>query len=176
VTVCRICRMVNNGCFADGMGHEPGKGTVLEHQNDEAAVFEEFFTAGLRMPLHPVLADILLKYQIQIQQLMRIAIAQLSKYVWAITSFGGVSSTEGFTKRYELRYQPRNVDIDGVEMLGQYGYINFHTKRGGQWCTTPGGTVVATVPLHSFYGICYSRNLVQMGFKFKFELFLNIVF
>jgi hypothetical protein len=70
VTVSRICRMVNNGCFADGMGHEPGEGTVLEHQNDEVAVFQEFFTAGLRMPLHPVLADILLKYQIQIQQLM----------------------------------------------------------------------------------------------------------
>jgi hypothetical protein len=95
--------------------------------------------------------------------------------VWVVTSFGSVSSTEG-TKRYELHYQPRKVDIDGVEMLGQYGYINFHTKCGGKQCTTPGGTVAATVPLHSFYGISYSRNLVQMGFKFKFELFLNIAF
>jgi tRNA A37 threonylcarbamoyladenosine synthetase subunit TsaC/SUA5/YrdC len=31
---------------------------------DEAVVFEEFFTAGLRMPLHPVLADILQKFQV----------------------------------------------------------------------------------------------------------------
>jgi hypothetical protein len=29
-------------------------------------LFEEFFTASLRMPPHPVLATILLKYQIQI--------------------------------------------------------------------------------------------------------------
>jgi tRNA A37 threonylcarbamoyladenosine synthetase subunit TsaC/SUA5/YrdC len=51
------------------MGHEPGQETILEPHLDEVVVFEEFFTAGLRMPPHPVLADILLKFQIQIHQL-----------------------------------------------------------------------------------------------------------
>jgi hypothetical protein len=133
VTVSQICRMVDDGCFADGMGHEPGEETMSEPQDDEAMVFEEFFTAGLRMPPHPMLADILLKYQIYVHQLTLNTIVQLSKYVWAVTSFGGVPSAKGFTKRYKLHYQPRKVDIDGVDMLGQYGCINFHAKRGGQW-------------------------------------------
>jgi hypothetical protein len=58
----------------------------------------------LRMPPHPVLADILLKYQIQVHHLTPNDIVQLSKYVWAGTSFGGVPSAEGFMKRYKLHY------------------------------------------------------------------------
>jgi hypothetical protein len=51
------------------MGHEPGQETIPEPHLDEVVIFEEFFTAGLRMPPHPVLADILLKFQIQIHKL-----------------------------------------------------------------------------------------------------------
>jgi hypothetical protein len=58
--------MIDSGYFADGMGHEPRENTVPEPRVDEAVLFEEFFTAGLSMPPHPVLAAILLKYQIQI--------------------------------------------------------------------------------------------------------------
>jgi hypothetical protein len=35
-------------------------------------------------------------------------------------------------KRYELHYQPRKTVVDGVELLLQYGCLNFHVKRGGQ--------------------------------------------
>jgi hypothetical protein len=41
-----------------------------------------------------------------------------------------------------------------------------------QGCNTLGVTIESTVSLQCFY----SRNLVQMGFKFEFELFLNISF
>jgi hypothetical protein len=44
VTVSLICRMVDNGCFTNGMGHEPGEETVSEPHDDEAVLFEEFFT------------------------------------------------------------------------------------------------------------------------------------
>jgi hypothetical protein len=99
LTLSRIHRMIDNGYFTNGMGHELGEETVSESGDDKAVLFEEFFTATLRMPLHPVLAAILLKYQIQIHQLTPIAIVQSSKYIWAVTSFGGVPSTEGFAKR-----------------------------------------------------------------------------
>jgi hypothetical protein len=56
----------------------------------------------------------------------------LSKYIWAVASFWGVLSAESFTKRYELHYQQRKIDVDGAEMLGQYGCFNFHAKHGGQ--------------------------------------------
>jgi hypothetical protein len=38
----------------------PGIETVPEPDNDEAMVYEDFFVAGLCMPLHLALADILL--------------------------------------------------------------------------------------------------------------------
>jgi hypothetical protein len=42
--------MIDRGYFTEGMGREPGEETVLEPHPDEAVVFEEFFTTGLRMP------------------------------------------------------------------------------------------------------------------------------
>jgi hypothetical protein len=116
--------MIDNGYF--------GEETVPEPHEDEAMLFEEFCTARLRMPPHPVLTDILLKYQIQIHHITPNAIVQLLKYIWAVTSFGGVLSAEGFAKRYELHYQPRKMDVDDVEMVGQYGCINFQAKRETQ--------------------------------------------
>jgi hypothetical protein len=132
MTVSRIRGKIRSGYFAEGMGSELGEETISEPQPDEAVVFEEFFNAGLRMPSHPVLADILLKFQVQIHQLTPNAVVQLSKYIWAVLSFGGVPSAEGFMKRYELHYQLRKIDVDGVELLLQYGCFNFHAKRGGQ--------------------------------------------
>jgi hypothetical protein len=43
------------------MGHEPREQTVPKPNVDEALLFE-LFSAGLRMPLHPMLSAILLKY------------------------------------------------------------------------------------------------------------------
>jgi hypothetical protein len=84
------------------------------------------------MPLHPVLSDILLKFQVQIHQLTPNAIIQLLNYIWAVASFRGVPSAEGVTKRYEPHYQPRKIDVDGVELQGQYNCLNFHAKHDGQ--------------------------------------------
>jgi hypothetical protein len=47
---------------------------VLESRVDEAVVFEDLFTAVLHMPPHPVLMDILQKFQVQLHQLMPNAI------------------------------------------------------------------------------------------------------
>jgi hypothetical protein len=95
-------------------------------------VFEEFFSAGLRMPQHPVLPDILLKFQVELHQVTPNAMVQLSKYIWAVMSFKGVPSTDGFARRYELHYQPRKMEVDADEVQGQYGCLNFHAKCGGQ--------------------------------------------
>jgi hypothetical protein len=132
VTMSRIHEMVDSGNFADRMDCEPREETISEPNANEAMVSEESFTIGLRIPPYPMLSAILLKYQMQIHQLTPNAIIQLSKYIWAVMSFGGVTSLEGFVKRYELHYQPRKIDVDGVEVQGQYGCLNFHAKHGGQ--------------------------------------------
>jgi hypothetical protein len=95
-------------------------------------VFEEFFAVGLRMPPHPVHTNILLKFQTQIQQLTPNAIVQLSKCIWAVTSFEGLPSADGFTKRYEPHYQLRKMEVNRAKVQGQYGCLNFHAKHEGQ--------------------------------------------
>jgi hypothetical protein len=90
-----------------------------------------FFYACLRMPPNPILTDILLKFQVQLHQLTPNTVGQLSKYIWAVVSFRGVPSTDGFTKRYELHYQPKKMSVDRKEMLAPYGCINFHVKLSG---------------------------------------------
>jgi hypothetical protein len=55
--------MAEKGYFAEGEARAVGEETTPEPQEDEAVVFEDFFIAGLQMPLHPVLPDVLLKFQ-----------------------------------------------------------------------------------------------------------------
>jgi hypothetical protein len=100
------------GYFAEGSAREPGEEVVLEPIGDGATIFEEFFTAGLQMPPQPVLADILVKFRVQLHQLTPNAFAQLSKYFWAVMNFDGEPSSSGFVKRYELQYQPKKVEVD----------------------------------------------------------------
>jgi hypothetical protein len=90
VTVSRIRGMIESGYFAEGMHREPREETVPEPNPDEDVVFEEFFAVGLWMPSYHVLSDILPKFQVQIYQLTPSAIVQLSKYIGAVVSFGGI--------------------------------------------------------------------------------------
>jgi hypothetical protein len=55
----------------------------------------------------------------------------LSKYIWVVASFRGVPSAEGFSKRYELHYQPRKIEVDEIEVQGQYGCL-IYAKRESQ--------------------------------------------
>jgi hypothetical protein len=110
--------MIDNGYFVKGMGPEPREETMLEPQPNKVVVFEEFFTARLRMPSHPVVSNILLKFWVQLHQLTSNAIIQLSQYIWAVTCFGGIPFADSFAKRYELHYQPREMEVDGTEVLG----------------------------------------------------------
>jgi hypothetical protein len=52
---------------------------------------------------------------VQLHQLTLNTIAQMSKYFWAVLSFGGKPSNDGFAKCYELHYQPKRVFADGFE-------------------------------------------------------------
>jgi hypothetical protein len=54
---------------------------------------------------------------------------QLSKYFWAVMSFGGTPTSDGFAKRYELHYQLKKMEADGAILDAQFSYLNFH----GEW-------------------------------------------
>jgi hypothetical protein len=51
-------------------------------------------------------------------------------------SFSGEPSSDGFANRYELDYQPKKVVVDGFVRFQQFGVINFHVRRGGEWGLT----------------------------------------
>jgi hypothetical protein len=80
ITLGHIKEMVVKGYFVDGEARVLLADAVPELDDDKAVVYEDFFVAGLRIPPHPSLADILLKFQAQLHQLTPNAIAQLSKY------------------------------------------------------------------------------------------------
>jgi hypothetical protein len=52
-----------------GFARQPVAGSVLDPQENEVVVFKDFFAAGLRIPPHPILLDILHKFQVQLHQL-----------------------------------------------------------------------------------------------------------
>jgi hypothetical protein len=79
--------MVEKGYFTEGEAWEPRVEMVPKPDDDEAIVYEDFFITGQRMPPHLALGDILLPFQAQLHQLMCNAMAQLSKYFCAISSF-----------------------------------------------------------------------------------------
>jgi hypothetical protein len=62
ITIGKIKEMVEKGYFPEGGERSPGMETVSEPDDDEAMVYEDFFTAGLCMPPHPALANILLHF------------------------------------------------------------------------------------------------------------------
>jgi hypothetical protein len=132
VIVGRIHQMESLGYFTEGLAREPGKEIVPELNSDEVVVFEEFITAALWMPPHCVLTEILLKFRVELHQLTPNAIIQMSKYFWAVLSFGGESSSDGFSKLHELHYPPKKVPVDGFHKHQQFGVVNFHGKRGGE--------------------------------------------
>jgi hypothetical protein len=60
--------------------------SVSEPRANEVIVIEDFFTTGLHMPPHPVLADILCKFWVQLHQPMLDAIVQIDTFTWAVGS------------------------------------------------------------------------------------------
>jgi hypothetical protein len=47
------------------------------------------FTAGLRLPAHRFVAEVLQRFEVQVHQLTPNVVVALAKYVWATTSYGG---------------------------------------------------------------------------------------
>jgi hypothetical protein len=87
--------------FAEGSTRESEEETIPEPNTDDAIIFKEFFRMGLRMPPHPALTKISLKFWVQLNQLTLNAIAQLSKFFWDVLSFGRETRSDGFTNVIE---------------------------------------------------------------------------
>jgi hypothetical protein len=93
----RVQDMQQLGYFGGGVGRVPGAEEVPEPEG-ELVVFEAFFIAGLRLPAHHFVSEVLQKFEVQVHQLTPNVVVALAKYVWAMTSYGGQPSVEVFAK------------------------------------------------------------------------------
>jgi hypothetical protein len=70
MTKAHVTALESFACyFLKGFARPPGAESVLDHEENEAVPFEDFFVARLRIPPHPILLDILRKFQVQFHQL-----------------------------------------------------------------------------------------------------------
>jgi hypothetical protein len=84
-----------------------GEEAIPKPKNDEVVVFKSFFKAGLRFPLHGMIADVLENFEIYLHQLTPNTIVRLSVYIWALRSQGVEPLAEAFYRVHELHYQTK---------------------------------------------------------------------
>jgi hypothetical protein len=103
-----------------------GEETILKPENDEVVVFKSFFKAGLRFPLHGMIADVLENFEIYLHQLTPNAIVRLSVFIWALRNQGVEPLAEAFCRVHELHYMTKARE-DGLHE--NFGYYNFAYRK-----------------------------------------------
>jgi hypothetical protein len=80
ISSVRVQDMQQLGYFGSGVGRVPGAEEVPEPEG-ELVVFEAFFTAGLRLPAHRFVVEVLQRFEVLVHQLTPNAMVALAKYV-----------------------------------------------------------------------------------------------
>jgi hypothetical protein len=125
MSLVRVQDMQQLGYFGGGVARVPGAEEVPELEG-ELVVFEAFFAAGLRLPAHRFVGEVLRRFDVQVHQLTPNAVVALAKYVSATTSYDGQPSVEVFAKHYCLHWQKRKIG----NKIAQFGSCTFTPKTG----------------------------------------------
>jgi hypothetical protein len=120
-----------------------GEETIPTPEDDEVVVFTSFFKAGLRFPLHGMIAEVLEKFGIYFHQLTPNAIVRLSVYIWALRSQGVEPLADAFCRVHELHYQTKAREDGLHENFGCYNFayrkdmktpvVSYRTKWPTSW-------------------------------------------
>jgi hypothetical protein len=125
ISSVRVQEMQQLGYFGDGVGRVPGAEEIPEPEG-ELVVFEAFFIAGLRLPAHRFVAEVLRRFDVQVHQLTPNVVVAMAKYVWAVALYGGQPSMEVFDKNYCLHWQKRKIG----NKIAQIGSCTFTPSNG----------------------------------------------
>jgi hypothetical protein len=119
--------------------------TIPKPENDEVVVFKSFFKAGLRFPLHGMIADVLENFDIYLHQLTPNAIVRLNVFIWAVRSQGVEPLAEAFYRVHELHYQMKAREDGLHENFGCYNFayrkdmkkpvVSYRTEWPSDWKT-----------------------------------------
>jgi hypothetical protein len=129
VSKADLAKMVKAGYFSENQKkllRFGGEETTPKPEKDEIVIFKSFLKAGLRFPLHGIVADILKKFGIYFHQLTPNAIVRLNVYIWALRSQAVEPFADSFCRVHELHYQTK-ARKDGLH--DNFGYYNFAYRK-----------------------------------------------
>ena len=140
---------VSKGYFPEGVCRPPGPEVFPVPRTREVIVLKDFFTAGLRIPMDPVVLKLLEPFNVKLHHFTPNGIVALSKFLWVARTFGGGVSVDAFCKLFQLHCQPWKVFVDDDEEVWQ-NHLNYpgssaqaitikatpaqtHFKRNNSW-------------------------------------------
>ena len=75
--------METRGFLEVGFARAPPAGETSAHsERDEVVVFREFFFAGLRFPIDPLVVEIFKLFDVYMHQMMPTSFLRLNLYMW----------------------------------------------------------------------------------------------
>jgi hypothetical protein len=110
VSKADLSKMVKSGFFSENQKkllRFGGEETTPKPEKDEIVIFKSFLKAGLRFPLHGIIAEVLKRFGIYFHQLTPNAIVRLSVYIWALRSQVVEPFADIFCRIHELHYQTK---------------------------------------------------------------------
>jgi hypothetical protein len=125
VSKADLSKMVKSGYFSESQKNLlrfGGEETTPKPEKDEIVIFKSFLKAGLRFPLHGIIAEVLKRFGIYFHQLAPNAIVRLSVYIWALRSQAVEPFADSFCRVHELHYQTK-ARKDGLH--DNFGCYNF---------------------------------------------------
>lgn len=103
-----IANMVSLGMLTKGAARAPPLDEISAHpEDDEVVVFRDFFIAGLRFPVDPVLVEVLRLYGMYTHQLTPNSFVWLNLYFWLVKTLRFQPSAEGFAFIHKVHFQPK---------------------------------------------------------------------
>jgi hypothetical protein len=129
VSKADLSKMVKSGFFTENQKkllRFGGEETTPKPEKDEIVIFKSFLKAGLRFPLHGIIAEVLKRFGIYFHQLTPNAIVRLSVYIWALRSQAVEPFADSFCRVHELHYQTK-ARKDGLH--DNFGCYNFAYRK-----------------------------------------------
>src|SRR5688572_14751997 len=132
VSKADLSKIVKSGFFTENQKkllRFGGEETTPKPEKDEIVIFKSFLKAGLRFPLHGIIAEILKNFGIYFHQLTPNAIVRLNVYIWALRSQAMEPFADSFCRVHELHYQTK-ARKDGLhENFGCYNFAYRKTTK-----------------------------------------------
>ena len=140
------------GVHKNGLARAPLAGeTEAKPQSDEVVVFRDFFIAGLRFPLDPVVVEIFKLFDVYTHQMTPTSFVRLNLYMWLTKTCKVKPTATGFARLFRCHFQLKTVFVKSgngtSEAEPQFGVYTFafhntipspvvaYRNKWGEWPT-----------------------------------------